>query len=64
MGGIELMQNYQNQRISQRTRNLIEKLLFGKFSLAEIAKVTGISEQWLRSYVNEQYDFILNKYCL
>jgi DNA-directed RNA polymerase specialized sigma subunit len=54
------MPNYQNQNqiISQRTRNLIEKLLFGKLSLTEIAKITGISEQWLRSYVNDQYDFI------
>lgn len=52
------MPNYQNQIISQRTRKLIEKLLFGKLSLAEIAKVTGVSEKWLRSYVNEQYDFL------
>jgi hypothetical protein len=52
------MQNTQKTIISQRTKTLIEKLLFGRFSLAEIAKVTGISEQWLRSYVNEKYDFI------
>lgn len=58
MGGIDLMPNYQNQTISQQTKNLIEKLLFGKLSLTEIAKVTGISEQWLRSYVNEKYDFL------
>lgn len=55
---IELMPNYQNPVISQRTKNLIEKLLLGKFSLAEIAKVTGISEQWLQKHVNEKYDFI------
>ena len=58
MGGIQLMPNYQNPIISQKTQDLIEKLLLGKLSLAEIAKVTGISEQWLRSYVNEKYDFI------
>ncbi|HEY9613375.1 hypothetical protein [Allocoleopsis sp.] len=58
MGGTQLMQNHQKTIISQRTKNLIEKLLFGKLSLAEIAKVTGISEQWLRKYVNENYDFI------
>jgi insertion element IS1 protein InsB len=58
MGGIQLMQNPQKPIISQRTKTLIEKLFFGKLSLAEIAKITGISEQWLRSYVNEKYDFI------
>ncbi len=52
------MPNYQNLLISQRTKDLIEKLLRGKFSLAEIAKITGIPEQWLQSYVNEKYDFM------
>lgn len=47
------MQNLQNQDISQQTKVLINKLLGGKFSLAEIAKVTGISEQLLHSYVND-----------
>jgi hypothetical protein len=47
------MQNYQNPIISQQTKNLIEKLLLGKFSLPEIAKVTGISEQGLKRYVLE-----------
>lgn len=47
----KLMQNHQSQLISQRTKDLIEKLLLGKFSLAEIAKVTGVSEQWLKNYL-------------
>jgi hypothetical protein len=47
----KLMQNPQTQLISQRTKDLIDKLLLGKFSLAEIAKVTGISEQWLKNYL-------------
>lgn len=47
------MLNYQNPIISQQTKNLIEKLWLGKFSLSEIAKVTGISEQWLQKYVIE-----------
>ena len=46
------MSDIQNQSISQRTKLLIEKLLLGRFTLAEIAKITGISEQWLRTYVN------------
>ena len=46
------MQNTQNQGISQQTKILIEKLLLGRFSLAEVAKITGIPEQALKSYFN------------
>ncbi len=42
----------QNRSISWRTEVLIEKLLLGKFTLAEVAKITGISEQWLQAYVD------------
>lgn len=52
------MQNSQDRVISQRTKNLIDKLLLGKFSLTEIAKVTGISDQWLESYINTKYDLV------
>lgn len=51
------MQNTQKQVITQRTKELIEKLVLGKLPLAEIAKVTGISEQWLQSYINDHYKF-------
>jgi hypothetical protein len=57
MGDRQLMLNSKNPVISQRTKNLIEKLLLGKLSLAEIAKITGLSEQWLERYVNEKYEF-------
>ncbi len=46
------MPELQNQSISLRTKVLIEKLLLGKFTLTEVAKITGISEQWLQAYVN------------
>lgn len=46
------MQDIQNKRISQRTKVLIDKLLLGGFTLVEIAKVTGIPEQWLQLYLN------------
>lgn len=52
------MLNYQNPVISQKTAVLIDKLLLGKLTLAEIAKVTGIPEQWLQNYVNAKYDAI------
>ena len=48
------MKNTQGQLISQQTQTLIEKLLLGKFSLTEIAKVTGISEQFLQTYVKDK----------
>jgi phage portal protein BeeE len=54
MRGRQSMKNYQGQLISQQTQDLIEKLLLGKFSLTEIAKVTGISEQYLHAYVKEK----------
>ncbi|HEY9632612.1 MAG TPA: hypothetical protein V6D14_04355 [Coleofasciculaceae cyanobacterium] len=52
------MQNSQSQVISQKTKDLIDKLLLGKFSLPEIAKVTGISDQWLENYINAKYDLV------
>ena len=45
-----MMQDIQNQAISERTELLINKLLLGKFNLAEIAKIIGISEQFLQNY--------------
>jgi predicted DNA-binding protein YlxM (UPF0122 family) len=53
-----MMANYQNLIISQRTKNLIEKLLLGKFAVSEIAKITGISEQGLQKYVLENEQFL------
>lgn len=52
------MTNPQSPIISQKTKDLIEKLLLGKFSLPEISKVTGMSEQWLQNYVSAKYDLI------
>ena len=46
------MQNSQDQGMSEQTKRLINNLLLGKFSLTEIAKVTGIAEQSLNSYVH------------
>lgn len=54
-----MMLKTQNPPISQRTTVLIDKLLLGKLTLAEIAKVTGISEQWLENYVNARWNSIL-----
>jgi DNA-directed RNA polymerase specialized sigma subunit len=50
------MLSSQNQVISQRTKDLIDKLFLGKLSLPEIAKITGISEQWLQNYISVKYE--------
>ena len=42
----------ENQAITKKTKDLIDKLLLGKFSFAEVAKIVGVSEQWLQAYVN------------
>lgn len=42
----------ENQAITKKTKDLIDKLLLGKFSFAEVAKIVGVSEQWLQTYVN------------
>ena len=41
--------------IDQATRNLIDRLLLERLSLAGIARSVGVSEQWLQTYVNEKY---------
>ena len=46
------MSELQNLSIVWRTKVLFEKLLLGKFTLAEVAKITGRSEQWLQAYVD------------
>ena len=44
----------QHQPISQEIRELIDRLLLEKISLAGIARSTGVSERWLQYYVNQK----------
>lgn len=44
--------------IAQDTIDLIDKLLLEKIPLAGIARVTGVSERWLQTYINAKYDAI------
>ena len=44
--------------IEQGTKDLIDKLLLEKLPLAGIARVTGVSERWLQTYVNTLYTSI------
>ncbi len=54
--GRQFVQNPENKVIKQETKNLIDKLLLEKISLAGISRVTEVSEPWLQSYVNEKYE--------
>ena len=56
--GRQFVKNPRHQPIIQSTRNLIDKLLLERISLAGIARVTGVSERWLQSYVNQKYNAI------
>ena len=47
-----MKEDIQNQHISQRTGVLIRLLLLGRFNLAEVATVIGISEQLLQDYLS------------
>jgi transposase-like protein len=42
------------QRISDATKLLIDKLLLERLSLAAIVRVTGVSPRWLQYYVNRK----------
>ena len=43
-------------KIPQETRDLVDRLLLEKISLAGIARATQVSERWLQYYVNDKYE--------
>ena len=51
----QFVQNPTKKVIGPETRDLIDKLLLERLSLAGITRVTGVSEQWLQTYVNSKY---------
>jgi len=53
--GRQFVEHSQQKRISQETKNLIDKLLLEKIPLADIARVFDVSEPWLQQYVNQKY---------
>ena len=44
--------------IDSATRELIDRLLLERISLAGIARAVQVSEQWLQTYVNEKYALV------
>ncbi len=47
--------NPKNKVIGEETKELINKLLLEKLPLAGIARITGVSERWLQTYINKLY---------
>ena len=56
--GRQFVLNSAHRRISDETKQLIDKLLLERISLAGIARVTSVSQRWLQYYVNAKYAFI------
>ena len=54
--GRQFVEHPKKQRISDETKELIDKLLLERIPLAGIARVTGVSERWLQIYVNAKYE--------
>ena len=51
----QFVENPVQKPISDETKQLIDKLLLERLSLAAIARVCGVSKRWLQSYVNAKY---------
>ena len=53
--GRQFVLNPEKGPISDEKKELIDRLLLERISLAGIARVVGVSESWLQNYVNEKY---------
>lgn len=53
--GRQFVEHPQKKMIDQAQRELIDRLLLERISLAGIARAVQVSEQWLQTYVNEKY---------
>ena len=53
--GRRFVEGSQYQHISQEIKDLIDRLLLERMSLAAIARVTDVSIRWLQNYVNQKY---------
>ena len=59
--GRQFVENPKKQIISDDKKELIDRLLLERISLAGISRVMKVSEQWLQTYVNDKYDNIIKK---
>ena len=53
--GRQFVANPVQRPIAEETKQLIDKLLLERISLAGIVRVTGVSPRWLQYYVNAKY---------
>ncbi|ELS02819.1 transposase [Xenococcus sp. PCC 7305] len=56
--GRQFVKNPTKIVIDQEKRELIDRLLLERISLAGIARVAKASERWLQSYVNQKYALV------
>jgi transposase-like protein len=53
--GRQFVEHPQKKVVDPATRELIDRLLLERISLAGIARAVQVSKQWLQSYVNQRY---------
>jgi transposase-like protein len=51
----QFVENPEKITISQEKRELIDRLLLERISLAGISRAVKVSERWLQTYVNNKY---------
>ncbi len=56
--GRQFVENPKWRKISEETKQLIDRLLLEKIPLAGISRALSISEPWLQSYVNQKYESV------
>jgi transposase-like protein len=56
--GRQFVDNPTRQPVEASTRELVDKLLLERLSLAGIARVTGVSPRWLQTYVNQKLESV------
>ena len=54
----QFVENPQKIVIDREKRELIDRLLLERISLAGIARVVQVSERWLQTYVNDKYTLV------
>ena len=57
----QFVENPQKIVINQEKRDLIDRLLLERISLAGIARAVKVSEKWLQTYVNQKYALVPRK---
>ena len=54
----QFVEKPQKKVIDQQKRELIDRLLLERISLAGIARAAEVSDRWLQTYVNEKYAIV------